>query len=204
MYIPKSFAETDTAVLYQFIRDNNFAPLVTHRDGELLASHIPWMLDSERGVLTAHLARANPQWKAFDGSETLVIFTGPHAYVSPTWYETHPSVPTWNYAAVHVYGVPQIIDDEARICPILQSLVENHEQGRAPEWTMVDLPADYLQTMLKAIVVFELPIARVEGKYKLSQNRSDVDQTNVIAHLAGSAYPVEVETSRLMEQRRAK
>ncbi len=201
MYIPKSFAETDIAVLYQFIKDNNFAALVTQQNGELLASHIPWLVDTERGVLTAHLARANAQWKAFDGSEALVMFTGPHAYISPTWYETHPSVPTWNYAAVHVYGAPQIVDDEALTRPILRALVQNHEHGRNPEWTMA-LPEDYFHTMLKAIVVFELPIARIEGKYKLNQNRSDVDQASVIAHLAQSAYPVEVETGRLMEERR--
>jgi transcriptional regulator len=202
MYIPKSFSETDITVLYQFIRDNNFAPLITHKDGELLASHIPWILDTERGVLTAHLARANPQWKAFDGSEALVTFTGPHAYISPTWYQTHPSVPTWNYTAVHVYGMPQLIDDEARSRPILQALVENHEHGRRPEWEMGGMPEDYFQTMLKAIVVFELPVSRIEGKYKLSQNRSEVDQQSVIAHLADSPYPVEVETGKLMAERR--
>src|SRR5262245_25072902 len=103
MYIPKSFAETDGATLYPFIRDNNFAALVTEHEGQLIASHLPFLIDSERGVLRAHLARANDQWQAFDGREALVIFQGPHAYVSPSWYEVQPSVPTWNYTAVHVY-----------------------------------------------------------------------------------------------------
>src|SRR5258707_9890039 len=104
VYIPKSFAESDVSVLYQFMQANNFAALVTQQAGQIVASHIPFMIDTERGMLKAHLARANDQWKAFDGSEAMVIFQGPHAYISPSWYETHPSVPTWNYAAAHVYG----------------------------------------------------------------------------------------------------
>ena len=201
MYIPKSFAETDAATLYQFMRANNFAALVSQHDGHMVATHLPLLVDSERGVLKAHLARANPQWKSFDGREALVIFQGPHAYVSPSWYETHPSVPTWNYSTVHVYGAPRLIDDDAVIRATLRELVENHERGRRPEWEMA-LPDDYFETMLKAIVAFELPIERVEGKFKLSQNRSDVDQASVIAHLAESAYPSDVEAARLMAERR--
>ena len=203
MYIPKSFAETDAAILYQFMRDHNFASLVTQHDGQLAATHLPFMLDAERGVLQAHLARANDQWKAFDGGEALVIFQGPHAYVSPTWYETHPSVPTWNYTAVHVYGSPRVVDDEPTTRRMLRELVENHEHGRRPEWDMA-LPEEYFQTMLKAIVFFELPIARIEGKFKLNQNRSEADQASVIAHLADSADPLDVETARVMADRRSK
>ncbi len=202
MYIPKSFAETDAAVLYDFMRANNFAALVTGRDGHLTASHIPFMVNSERGVLKAHLARANDQWKDFDGSEALVIFTGAHAYVSPTWYEMHPSVPTWNYTAVHVYGAPQVITDEAVIRTMLGELVVNHERGRLPEWEM-HLPDDYMRKMMASIVVFELPIARVEGKFKLSQNRSEADQESVIAHLADSSYPLDAGTAAIMRERRA-
>ncbi len=203
MYIPKSFAETDAAVLYQFIREHNFANFVTSGGGEIVASHLPFMVDEERGVLKAHLARANPQWKGFDGSEALVIFQGAHAYVSPTWYETHPSVPTWNYAAVHVYGVPQIVEDDETIRQMLGELVENHEHGREPEWEM-HLPDDYYGKMVQSIVVFELPISRIEGKFKLSQNRSEVDQESVIAHLSSSPYPLDVETAQLAASRRAK
>ena len=202
MYIPRSFSETDAEVLYQFIRDHNFAAFVTQHNGQMIASHLPFMVDTERGVLKAHLARANDQWKGFDGSEALVIFQGAHAYVSPTWYETHPSVPTWNYATVHVYGVPQLVDDAATIRAMLGDLVENHERGRDPEWEM-HLPDDYYATMVQSIVVFELPISRIEGKFKLSQNRSEVDQESVIAHLSGSASPLDVETAQLMASRRA-
>ncbi len=201
MYIPKSNLETDPSVLYQFMRAHNFAALITQRDGQMVATHIPFMLDAERGVLKAHLARANDQWQSFDGGEALVIFQGAHAYVSPTWYETHPSVPTWNYAVVHVYGVPQIVEDDATVHDMLRELVENHERGRDPEWQM-NLPDDYYQKMRQAIVVFELPITRIEGKFKLSQNRSEADQESVIAHLASSPYPLDVETAQLTALRR--
>lgn len=202
MYIPKSFSETDAAVLYQFMRAHNFAVFVTHGSAsEIVASHLPFMVDAERGVLRAHLARANPQWKAFDGSESLVIFQGAHAYISPTWYETHPSVPTWNYATVHVYGVPQIVDDAETIHTSLADLVENHEHGRDPAWQM-QLPDDYYAKMVQSIVVFEIPISRVEGKFKLSQNRSETDQLSVIAHLSASSDPLEVDTAKLAISRR--
>ena len=198
MYIPKSFAETDAVTLYQFMRDNNFASLVT---GNLVATHLPFLVDTERGVLRAHLARANDQWKSFDGREALVIFTGPHAYVTPTWYDAHPSVPTWNYTAVHVYGVPYIVEDEAATRELLRDLVENHEQGRQPEWQMA-LPEDYLHTMIQAVVAFELPMTRVEGKFKLSQNRSEAEQQNVATELSKSPSAAERATGALMESRR--
>ncbi len=201
MYIPKSFAVTDTATIYPFIRDHNFATLVTHQQGQLSATSIPFMLDAERGVLRAHLARANAQWKHFEGGESLVIFQGPHAYVSPTWYAEQPSVPTWNYTAVHVYGVPTVIEDETVVRAMLRELVANHEHGRDPEWLM-DLPDDYYRKMRQAIVVFELKINRIEAKFKLSQNRSEADMESVIIHLAGSASPLDQETAKMMDERR--
>ena len=201
MYIPKSFAETDAAILYDFMRANNFAALITQHEGHIVASHIPFMVDTERGVLKAHLARANDQWKSFGEGEALVIFQGAHAYISPSWYATHPSVPTWNYTAVHVYGVPQIVENEGEMRVMLRELVANHERGRSPEWTM-ELPEDYLQTMMKSIVGFEMKIERIEGKFKLSQNRSEVDQASVIEHLRESAYPLDVQTAEIAAKRR--
>lgn len=203
MYIPKSFAESDTAILYEFMRQHNFATLITQQDGQLTATHLPVMIDTERGVINAHLARANDQWRSFGDSEALVIFQGPHAYISPTWYVVQPSVPTWNYTAVHVYGVPRIIDDEAAIRLMLRELVENHERGRQPAWEL-ELPEDYMRKMLQAIVVFEIPMDRIEGKYKLSQNRSGADQDGVVAHLSSSPYPLDVETAQVMISRRSK
>jgi len=200
MYIPKSFAETDVATLYQFMRDNNFATLVTQHESELVATHLPFLIDKDAGILRAHMARANDQWKTFDGHEALVIFQGPHAYVSPTLYETHPSVPTWNYTAVHVYGVPHIVEDEAIARTMLRDLVNNHEHGRQPEWQM-DLPDDYLHKNILAVVAFEIPMDRVEGKFKLNQNRSEADQRNVAASLSDSSSAVERATGELMASR---
>ena len=205
MYIPKSFAENDRAVLHAFMRENNFAALVTQHDGELLASHVPFMLDTtrtENGVLVAHLARANPQWKHLVGhTEVMVLFQGTHAYISPTWYEEHPSVPTWNYAVVHAYGRPRLIEDGVQMRMMLRALVDTHEQPRMPAWEM-DVPEDYMQKMMQAIVAFEIPIERLEGKYKLSQNRSEADQQHVIDALGNSEYPVERSTAALMQARK--
>ena len=152
-------------------------------------------------AITSNLARANDQWQHFDGREALVIFQGPHAYISPSWYTEHPSVPTWNYTAVHVYGTPTVIDDEAIIRTMLTELVANHEQGRDPEWPM-QLPDDYYQKMRQAIIVFEIPITQIEGKFKLSQNRSEADVHSVINHLESSSSPLDNETARLMADQR--
>lgn len=203
MYIPKSYAENDLATLHQLIRDYNFATLVSQQDGQLCASHLPFLLDNTRGnygVLVAHLARANPQWKQF-GQEVMVIFQGPHAYISPSLYETHPSVPTWNYAVVHAYGIPRMVDDAERLHEMLASLVHNHESQRVPAWEM-KLPEDYMDKMMQAIVGFEIEITRLEGKYKLSQNRSETDQHNVAENLSQSEDALDVQTGELMQRLR--
>jgi transcriptional regulator len=187
MYIPSAFRAADPAALYELIERHGFGTLVTVLDGAPFATHLPFVLDRGRGVLLGHVARANPHWRAFDGSaEALVIFQGPHAYVSPSWYTTAPAVPTWNYAAVHVYGVPRRLDEPA-LLDLLGRLVEQYESGRPRPWTM-DLPPDYREKMLRAIVGFEVPMTRVEGKFKLNQNRSAEDRAGVIRALqAGGA-----------------
>ena len=203
MYIPKLNQETDLNTLQDFMMAHNFAMLVNHHDNQLDATHLPLMLDRERGeygTLIGHLARANKQWKSFGEDEVLVIFNGPHAYISPTWYENHPSVPTWNYATVHAYGVPHIVEEQADIDAALHRLVKNHEHYRNPEWVM-DLPNDFMDTMRKAIVAFEIEITRLEGKFKLSQNKSDTDKQTVIGELLKSTYGEEVATGQLMKRR---
>lgn len=183
MYIPTAFRADDRAALYDLIERHGFGTLVTVIDGAPFATHLPFLLDRERGALLGHVARANPHWRALDGSaESLVIFRGPHGYVSPSWYATAPAVPTWNYAAVHVRGVPRLLD-EARLLDLLGRLVSKYESGRERPWTM-DLPADYRRKMVQAVVGFEVPLARVEGKFKLSQNRSAEDRRGVIRALA--------------------
>lgn len=202
MYIPRINQETDLSTLQDFMRAHNFAILVNQTNGQMNATHVPLILDKNRGdygTLIGHLARANKQWKTFGDEEVLIIFNGPHAYISPTWYDNQPSVPTWNYATVHAYGVPQLIKGEDAVDNALRQLVENHERGRNPEWIM-DLPNDYMDTMRKAIVAFEINITRLEGKFKLSQNKTDAEKKNVIAELLNSDYPDDVATGELMQK----
>jgi transcriptional regulator len=187
MYIPTFTAVTDPALLHDLMRRFSFATLVTTHEGRPTATHLPFLVNPEDGALgtlVAHMARANPQWRGFaDGNEALVIFQGPHTYISPSWYEETVSVPTWNYAVAHAYGVPRLITDAGRVREALRSLVDTHEEGFEKPWAM-DLPEDYLQRQLRAIVAFEVPITRLEGKFKLSQNRSTEDQRRVRDQLA--------------------
>jgi transcriptional regulator len=190
MYVPPVFAARDTATLQGFIESYSFATLVSSGPDGMVASHVPVLLDRGRGphgTLLVHLARANPHARAMDGQEVLAIFLGPHGYVSPSWYETHPSVPTWNYAAVHAYGRARVVDDPARLEDIVQRLTAQYESGREQPWTTAGLSRDYMAGMLKGIVGFEIEIARIEGKHKLSQNRGAADRRNVIAALGASA-----------------
>jgi transcriptional regulator len=187
MYVPAAFKVDDRSVLYDFIERYSFATLITTAEGIPFASHMPLLLDREREVLLGHLARANPHWQSFDGTqEELAIFSGPHAYVSPSWYVERPAVPTWNYAAVHVYGAPRLLDAD-RLRGLLARLVRYYESGSEQPW-QYDLPEDYRQRMERAVVGFEMPIARIEGKFKLGQNRSAEDRHSMLARLkAGNA-----------------
>jgi transcriptional regulator len=182
MYIPTAFRADDRAALYDLIERHGFGTLVSVVDGEPFATHLPFVLDRSRGVLLGHVARANPHARALAGAAALAIFQGPHAYVSPSWYATAPVVPTWNYAAAHVYGTASLLD-EPRLVELLQRLVRQYEAGRERPWAM-DLPADYMAKMVRAVVGFEVPLTRVEGKFKLSQNRPAEDRAGVIRALA--------------------
>jgi transcriptional regulator len=193
MYIPKAFHLGDQQILHEFIDSSSFATLVSTVDGKPFATHLPLLLERARsahGTLLGHVARANPQWHAFDGKqEALAIFQGPHAYVSPSWYATSPAVPTWNYTAVHAYGVPQVIDDERAFSDLLDRLIAFYEAGMPRPWPGV-LPADFRANLMRGIVGFAMDIARIEGKFKLSQNRSHEDQRRVVEHLEMSADPM--------------
>ncbi len=194
MYTPKAFALTERAELHALMERFGFAVVITVRGGVPQATHLPLRLDpaaGEHGTLIGHLARANEQWRDLaSGREALIIFAADHAYISPSWYETDPSVPTWNYSAVHAYGTPHIIEDAGRVEAILRDLTAHHEAQFAAPWPM-DLDPDYLQRQLRALVAFEIPIARLEGKAKLSQNRPTVDRRGVVAALAASDDPGE-------------
>lgn len=204
MYIPKHFHTDDAAQLHELIRANNFATLVTQHEGEPFASHVPFLFDATRGphgVLLAHLARANPQWHDLAAGQTaLVIFQGPHAYVSPSWYAAELSVPTWNYTTVHVYGSARIVEDRDELYAMLKALVGTHEAGFAQPWPM-NLPDDYMNNMMRGIVGFEIAISRLEGKLKLSQNRSADDRRRVVAALAASPDPTTSGVAVMMRER---
>lgn len=201
MYVPSYFAQTDAGVLHQLMRRYGFATLVTVSDGAPFASHLPLLVDVERGphgTLLGHVARANPQWRSFGEAEALAIFQGPHAYVSPSWYAGGPNVPTWNYAVVHAYGVPRLVEERAAARAVIERLVTTYEGGRVVPWETASLAGDFVDGLMKAIVVFEVPIARLEGKYKLSQNKSAEDRRGVVAGLRAEGGPESVEVARLM------
>ena len=192
MYVPKAFVPADQAVLRELMSDYGFATLVSGGAAGLVATHVPVLYQPEpqpNGRLLAHVARANPHARALDGAEVLAIFQGPHAYVSPSWYATHPAVPTWNYAAVHVYGRARLVNDETRLRAILEPLVDKYESGQPTPWSMVGLPERYTHGMMNAIVGIEIDVARIEGKLKLSQNRDTEDRRRVIATLEASTDP---------------
>lgn len=201
MYVPEIFAVEDRETLYDVIRDNGFGLLVGQVDGGPFATHLPFLLDGD--VLVAHMARANPHWRAFaDGGEVLCVFQGPHAYVSPSWYTVENAVPTWNYAAVHVYGTPQIVEDPQEAYADQEKLVAYYETGFEEPWRLADRDRDFVDGMIRAIVNFRIPIDRIEGKFKLSQNRPDQDRENVIAALAESADAAVAACGALMASRR--
>lgn len=201
MYTPAAFELDDTPRLHALMRRFPFAPLLTAHDGGIAATHLPFMVDEKRGkhgTLLAHMARANPHWKLFDGKrESLVVFTGAHAYISPSWYESPVTVPTWNYAVVHAHGRPVIVSDKARVRAMLEKLVAIHEAHVHPPWSTAQA-GDYVDDQLKYIVAFEIEIQRLEGKFKFNQNRSRKDQEGVVHALSGSDDPLQHEVAEIM------
>jgi transcriptional regulator len=207
LYIPEQFVLTDRARIVDAIRQHGFAILITAADGAPLATHLPFLLDEMRGphgTLLGHMARANPQWRDFArlaaaGREALVIFQGPHAYVSPSWYGGGgPSVPTWNYLAVHAYGTPRMIEDTQSVRTLLERLVETHEANLDPPWRMDRLDAAYLRTMQRGIVAFEIPLTRVQAKAKLNQNKAVDERRGVVRRLEATGRPGDREVAALM------
>jgi transcriptional regulator len=199
LYVPPHFRIDDRESMLAFVEKYAFGTLVSSGSGGLHVSHIPFVVDrgdDGKTRLLGHVARANEQWTALEGAQHLVaIFQGPHAYVSPTWYVTHPSVPTWNYAVVHAHGKARLMD-EAELHELLMRLSSIYEAGNAKPWKMSELPADYVSVMLKAIVGFEIEVERLEGKFKLSQNRP-VEVPRVVAALESGGEP---ELAALMRE----
>jgi transcriptional regulator len=205
MYVPKLFEPADPAWCHDLMRREPFAILVgVDPSGVPFATHLPVLLDEAPpplGTLLAHVARPNPQWQLFAPDRpVLVVFSGAHAYVSPSWYAQHPSVPTWNYVAVHAYGVPRVIEDPGDVRALLDRLVRTFEDGRPTPWRMDALSDSYVDGMTRGIVAFEIPIARLEGKAKLSQNRPAGDQARVRAALAAEGDPLARAVAELMPE----
>ncbi len=193
MYTPPAFREDSLPTLHAWIKAARLASLVTSGPSGLLATPLPLFLDAAeggQGVLYGHVAKANPQWKAAASTEALVIFMGPDAYVSPSWYAGKQIdgkvVPTWNYMAVHAYGPVEFFEDADRLLRVVTTLTELHEQKRPEPWAVSDAPAPFVAAQLRGIVGLRIPITRLEGKRKMSQNRTETDQASVAAGLAGS------------------
>jgi transcriptional regulator len=210
MYIPRSYAETDPSVLFDFIEAHPFGALVTSGAEGLFASHLPVVVDRGRGahgVLQGHLARANPHHRLTGSSaEGLVIFTGADAYITPSWYaekvDSGKVVPTWNYVAVHAYGTLRFIEGNDYLRPHLERLTALHEGGREHPWAVGDAPEEYIEQLQRAIVGVEIEITRLEGKWKMSQNRSSDDIDGVVQGLAASNDPRERDVATIVRERK--
>jgi transcriptional regulator len=208
MYIPRANHENRIPVLHKLIEDQPFASLVTMGSSGLFASHIPMVLEQNgiMGQLRGHISRANTQWRDYTPSvEALAIFSGPQHYVSPNWYpekqETGKAVPTWNYVVVHAYGYLKIIEDGEWLMAHLASLTNIHEAASPVPWEIADAPADYIASLAKGIVGLEMTIERLEGKWKVSQNRSEQDRSGVAMGLAELNTTESLAMKALVEKR---
>jgi transcriptional regulator len=202
MYVPGSFKVDDEAQIEAFLRRYDFATLVSAPATGMVASHVPLLVRRapEGLVLVGHVARANPHWRLMDGQgESMAIFQGPHGYVSPTWYASGPAVPTWNYTAVHAYGKPRVAADPTFARELLREMVAGYEEA----WRIEDLPPPFTASLMAAIVAFEMPVDRLEAKFKLGQNRSAEDRAGTIAGLNRAATPEAAALAAFMAAQRA-
>jgi transcriptional regulator len=208
VYTPKAFEVNDLAMLQDAIKQSELATLVTMTSKGLVATHLPLLFDETRGdygTLTGHVSRANVQWReTTPGVEALILFLGLDTYVSPTWYpakqETGRVVPTWNYAAIHAYGYPTFFEDTERLRTVVTDLTNRHESLFPAPWKVTDAPAVYIDSQLKAIVGFEFPILRLEGKQKFNQNRSPEDRTGVMDGLRKLGEEKKSKVAELMQE----
>lgn len=200
MYIPEFNRVEDPATALAFMRANPFAILVSNSDQSPFATHLPVVISENDGkvILRAHVAKANPHWKMLERQESLVIFHGPHAYISPSLYEIRESVPTWNYATVHAYGRGMVLPSDTDKHQVLTELISQFDASYLEQWNSFD--DQYRDRMLNHIVAFEIPVTRIEAKFKLSQNRTKIEQENVIQALGASSDSAVSGVSEMMRQ----
>ena len=202
MYTPTHFAQTDTATLVAFMRRFSFATIVSQVEGRPFATHLPFAVEyAETGEVTllAHFAKANLQWQTLETQDILVVFSEPHAYISPSLYEKELNVPTWNYVAVHAYGRATLISDEAQVFDLLEKQMHTFEKEYLLQWS--GLPQEYKNAMVKGIVAFQMEITQLEGKEKLSQNKKSTEREKIMAHLADSPDGMARQMAELMQQK---
>ncbi|MEO6985043.1 MAG: FMN-binding negative transcriptional regulator [Paralcaligenes sp.] len=201
MYLPPVFREDQIGLLHDLIRAHPLATLVTAGPGGLMANLIPFLFypnEGEHGTLRAHLSRGNPQWKELDrADECMVVFQGANGYITPSWYQTKKEtgkvVPTWNFVTVHAWGAPCMKEDSGWLNSHLHDLTYSQEHARVPPWKIEDAPADFIATQMKAIIGLEIEVSRIEGKWKVSQNRPQVDRLGVVQGLRAQG-----DSSRVM------
>ncbi|PKQ27599.1 MAG: transcriptional regulator [Candidatus Anoxymicrobium japonicum] len=207
MYIPKQFEEISVDLMHELIRAHPFATLVSHSASGLNANHIPLLLSaspSPYGTLQGHIARANPLFgEIADGIETLAIFHGPDAYISPSWYatkkETGKVVPTWNYAVVHAYGYLRVVDNASWLRAQLDALTDDNEAPLREPWAVSDAPPEYIEKMMAAIVGVEIVITKLLGKWKVSQNQPTQNHASLISALKANGLPESEAMAVLVE-----
>ena len=202
MYSPKLYREEDRRKILEFIRQNEFATLVLFDGEKPVASHllVEVVEDGERVDIYSHMSRANPLWKLFESNrEVLVIFQGPHTYISATWYD-HVNVPTWNYIGVHAYGRPSLVTNHDEMYALLSRLVERHEADHT--YRMETLPQDFVEKEMKGIAAFKIEVTRLEAAFKLSQNRNDTDYQNIIIELEKRADELSMQVAQAMRKNR--
>jgi transcriptional regulator len=201
VYIPTPFLVEDRKVIVAFMRQFDFAAVVSHSDTGFVASHVPVLIREVGSELhiVGHVARGNSHWRLMDRqTESRVIFQGPHAYVSPTWYAVSPAVPTWNYAVVHAYGAARVREDATFIAGVVEDLTRRYEEQREHPWSTQAVPGESYEKLLNAIVGFEISVSRCEAKFKLGQNRSVEDRAGTIAGLERESSPKALELAHFM------
>ena len=205
MYVPKHFEETDVAVLHGLIRSRPLGTWVAWANNELIANHLPFLIDESRGpfgTLIGHVARANPVWKSLvDGTRSIVVFQGTEKYITPSWYpskhETGKAVPTWNYVVVHAHGSPRVIHDKDWLRAHVAALSDRHEHELPVPWKLTDAPPEYIDTLLNAIIGIEIPLDALQGKWKLGQNRPAADLSGVVKGLSAQGDDASTELAEL-------